>query len=102
MGLYLNGMTKSSETNMIWFSVNGNEWNAEWDFEKCPEGEYICVAVDNGAFIAFGVAYDKREYEVFRNPDDKRRKYWRTLPLKVIKEYAPNWADYIRGIEHGE
>jgi len=43
-------------------------------FSSIPEGKALIVAVDNGGFKAYALAYSQNELNVFNNPQDFRPK----------------------------
>lgn len=49
------------------------------------DGDFVTVCVvDNGPFEAAGIAFDKREMDRFKLPDDYRPKIWLKVPLQAV------------------
>lgn len=62
-----------------------------------PVGEYrlVCL-IDNGAFTAAGIAYDKAEYLAFARPDGRPRKWYAVKRELLTPEVAPDLPRYER------
>ncbi len=92
MGLYI-----EVENKLLWCINNGIFLHQGIDEPKIEYDEtdsFVVCLVDNGAFYAVGVAYDKRELAVFKKPDG-REKHWFLVDKELIKQNAPAWACYI-------
>lgn len=103
MGLYINGIGNTHNEKLDWLVENAEfaavqEAGADkpkLDYEECAkEGKRFICAVDNGPFVAVGVAFDKPELERFMYPDG-RDKAWFAVTLDKIKEMCPDWKDYM-------
>lgn len=46
------------------------------------------VLVDNGLFFAAGIAFDKKEYEIFTSPKDNRPKECFIVPIEKLKKVS--------------
>jgi len=83
MGYYINpvnGMDKEDwlyEYGSVVAAPNADRFN--FDGKTLP----VCL-VNNGLFKAAGIAFDKRELEIFLNPDDDRPKDWFLVSLEFI------------------
>ena len=53
------------------------------------DGKYGIVYVDNGAFDAIGIAFDRGEAQAFTDPRDNRDLCYFLFPEDKIKEYDP-------------
>lgn len=70
-----------------WLIKNGDMVRGQWDtFTRCPDDKLPVVLLDNGNFLAAGIAYCKEEYDVFTDPDDFRpKKYFLVDKEKLLK-----------------
>lgn len=66
-------------------------------YESFKNGSLPVVLVDNGLFKAAGIAYDKKEYEMFTRHDDTRPREVFSVPLKKLL----NVSDLERWIAKG-
>lgn len=55
-----------------------------------PEDKALIIDVDNGAFHAYGLVYDEREFKDFTYPSDVRRKRY----FLMDKIQAHKLSDY--------
>lgn len=86
MGIYVNPLTESKEH---WILRNGEEVPPHKLPQTAPVGEadtrLVCV-VSNGDFNAAAVAFSQDEYQVFRDPSDRRLKVWFSVPREKLLE----------------
>ncbi len=83
MGMYINPTNDMTKEQFLKAADAVILRNPAW---PAPMGKvYVCL-VDNGAFTAAGVAYDKREMEAFnyRSPDDLRPKLWLEVTINKL------------------
>ena len=96
MGLYLNPPTDKYE----WCQTYCEEHlkMSDFLFDSVADDEFLVVAVNNGIFVACGVAYDQQEYETFTDPDpkDTRAKEYFIMKRDIIKPYCDGWDKYVR------
>jgi type III restriction enzyme len=57
-----------------------DEWGGSFEFARGPSPVLLCVA-DNAQRAAWLFEHLTREYELLRNPDDKDRSRWVTIPI---------------------
>lgn len=82
MGYYINPADMSKES---WLSLNGRRisqldvGNFDFSGDELP----VCL-VNNGAFTAAGIAYDKSEAQAFNNPSDARPKIWYAVKRELL------------------
>lgn len=84
MGYYINPPDKSKEQFLKDHGTRittGQALAHDFASDSLP----ICF-VNNGAFTAAGIGYDKAEVETFANPDE-RPKFWFTVPRNLLKPY---------------
>jgi hypothetical protein len=84
MGFYINPVDGNSKE--YWLNHYGSpisQINELKDYKFDGKFFPVCL-VDNGMFTAAGIAYDKRELEVFSNPEDTRPKQWFEVNLDFI------------------
>lgn len=72
MGYYINPTDGSAKEQFLIEYAQEQPDTFKW--EDLKDGELPLVWVFNGAFSAVGVAYDKREFEMFTDPSDDRPK----------------------------
>lgn len=61
-----------------------------------PEGEIAVCLIDNGMFLAAGIAYSQAELETFAYPDGRTKVWWR-IPVDVARPYL--YGQAIEGID---
>lgn len=86
MGYYIDPEKESKEN---FLKTNGEEinWSVVKKFDYSQEKLPVCL-VDNGAFTAAGIVYDRQEAEAFLNPDG-RPKRWFLVPKGLLSTYLP-------------
>ena len=57
-----------------------DEWGATFEFARGPSPVLLCVA-DNAQRASWPFEHLTRDYELLRNPDDKDRTRWLTIPI---------------------
>ncbi len=73
MGIYID--PKDGSTKEDWLAKFATEVNSVvW--EELPKGTLPVVLVENAAFTAAGIAYDKRELLVFQSPDPRPTRWF--------------------------
>lgn len=88
MGYYVNVPGQPKE---IWLELNKTSISFTPPiFENVSSEDRIVILVDNGMFTAAGVAYDKREYEDFTDPNDRRQKLYYTVPYSKLVQVIPD------------
>lgn len=92
MGLYI-------QKKEAWLLKNGSFLFAgvgepTFNYDVTTDKQMIVCLVDNGAFTALGVAFDEREFNVFKRPDT-RMKAWFLLDVELIKENTVGWENYL-------
>ena len=90
MGMYINpsGMSKEDWLLNNAIPVKLQELsNFDWKSDKVP-----VALLDNGMFTAAGVCFNKEEFEVFSNPDG-RRKLWFTVSKEKLRQVSPDDYD---------
>lgn len=70
MGYYINPVNESKES---FLEREGLEV-PQTDWEKIPKDSLPVILINNGAFTAAGIGFDKREYEAFVDKRDRRPK----------------------------
>ena len=93
MGLYVepNGDKKKWCERFVEIKVGGNT-----HFNEFPKDCLPVCCVDNIAFYAVAVGYDKQEFDYFRDTPDDRDKSWHLVPKTILKENCPNWEMYVK------
>lgn len=84
MGCYINPNGRSKEE---WLSVFAMPVDGpDVEIEKT---EVLICWLDNGAFTAAGVAFDKKEKEDFVNGYDGRKYQWFKAPIEEVRKVSP-------------
>ncbi len=91
MGYYVN---PERQSKMSWLNDNGRMMGESVKSPPPPGYHYVCV-VNNGAFLAAGIAYDERERQAFAIPDD-REKLWFLVPDNKLIEIEPRVKDRLQ------
>jgi hypothetical protein len=88
MGIYINpeNMEKEDYLEKFGTSLDTKELDNLNNFLFEIENTLPVCLVNNGFFTAAGVAFDKREFQVFNNPEDIRLKKWYLMDIDKIKE----------------
>lgn len=82
MGLYLNAPRPQGKAK--WLVEQHGATILPFPAFRQGDEVTVCV-VDNGPFEAAGVAFSQREFAMFNDPDDFRRKVWLSLPFEKFK-----------------
>lgn len=89
MGYYIQTTEKTNKAETLMQEVPGTELIVgelpAW--KDIPDGMAILCAVSNGSFDAVGLAWCEEEYEQFKMPDRRPRK-WLLMPKKDAHELA--------------
>lgn len=99
MGVYINlEGSNSTGRKLGWCVANGNLITkpTEEDFDKLPKESMFVAVVDNVAYIALWVAYDKEEFLEMIDPREDREMTWFKIPVEKIK-LVSNLNDYLPG-----
>lgn len=96
MGLYIEPGTGKSD----WCGKNGTKLAEGTEapsilFSDVNENEFIVCVVDNVMFEAGAVAFSESEFECFKRPDG-RYKRWYSVRKELLEPICPAWNDYIR------
>lgn len=82
MGYYIN---PPGGDKVAWLLANGKR------LQQAPtsrtEGTHPVCLINNGVFLAAGIAYDQGELETF-SAEDGRSKYWFEVPDIALEEYC--------------
>jgi hypothetical protein len=107
MGLYVENIGNTPSDKMHWLMNNAELFTSssvgELQMRMDVTGampkmdEMLVCAVDNGAFVAVGVAFDLEERTKFNLKQDTRDKYWFLVKIDLLKEKCPLWDEYVRG-----
>ena len=99
MGYYINPPGESKESFLDREGVAvPNIPRITWD--SVPKGFLPVVIVNNGRFMAAGIAYDKRELDEFTDLEDLRpREIFMVKIEKLLGVTNPSFANYVK--EHG-
>ncbi|MCX6778630.1 MAG: hypothetical protein NTU97_00145 [Candidatus Magasanikbacteria bacterium] len=97
MGQYVNPPHGTKET---WLNANGiMAPMSRITWSDVPTGMLPVILVNNGAFTAAGVAYDKDELAAFQTPSDTRpRKVFFVTTAKLV-EVIPGFGEFAQ--RHG-
>lgn len=82
MGFYIN---PSNMTKTQWLNINAVCIHADEPPVEINKDEVKLCLIDNGAFLALGIAYSKMEYEVFKS-NDGRRKLWYFAMIEDVEK----------------
>ena len=82
MGFYIN---PSNMTKPQWLDINAVCIHADEPPVKIHKDEIKLCLIDNGMFLALGIAYSKMEYEVFKSNDHRRKLWYRATTEDVEK-----------------
>jgi hypothetical protein len=88
MGYYIQGPTNSKAARLIELGGEPFDW-ANTPFHSIPPNKVAVIVCYNGPFDAAGIAYDEREYKVFTDPKDKRKRQGYLLDKSVVKKECP-------------
>lgn len=83
MGCYI---SPSQETKESFLAREGRVINVN-DFTAEPNELPVCL-VDNGAFNAAAVAFDRAELHRFSDVNDQRPKVWYLVPIDKLAEVS--------------
>ena len=89
MGCYVNPCAQSKTEFLVKEGVQVRSENAQITETHLP----VCL-VDNGAFMAAGVAFNERELKEFQRPDG-RNKVWFQVPREKLRTVS-DLASYER------
>jgi len=95
MGLYI-----EVEDKAAWLMINGtNIVPNSFTAESIKDEDFLVCLIDNGPFLAAGVAYNEQElgYILKEVTDEKdaRPKFFFEVPKKLLKDVCPSWNDYV-------
>jgi len=92
MGLYVEVNDKER-----WLIQNGSSYNnfSPIPFSEIPKESFAVCLVDNGMFFAAAVAFDEDEYEAFKNPDGRPKK-WFYVEKKYLEKVCPSYEYYVK------
>lgn len=93
MGMYMEDSDKRKWLQEVGSFIDCGVEPTTINFKDVPENSMIVCLVDNGAFLAAGVAFDEREFEVF-NKEDGRWKEWYFVSRSELAEKCPMWKEY--------
>jgi hypothetical protein len=57
-------------------------------WKDVPEDKAVIVVMDNGMFEVAGFAYDEKEFNTFRRPEDRRPKTFLLMDRKLAEELS--------------
>lgn len=85
MGSYINPRDQSKEA---WLKAHAQEIESPPAWEDVPAGYLPVCMVQNPGFTAAGIAYSPTEYEVFKTPDNRPKKWFiaKTEELKAVSD----------------
>lgn len=87
MGYYIE--TSSRNDKAKWLVDNAKAMITFAPVAGTAEMIPVCV-VDNGAFEAAAIAFDKDELEVFEDPRDERFRMWLSVPRAEVLRLCPH------------
>ena len=100
MGLYIDGV----EGGLIldWLNERGamvavakEGYSEDIKHLKLTPDEILVCVVDNGDFLATGVAINYNERMRFNDALDTRYKVWFKMRRDIVKPVASRWCDYM-------
>lgn len=94
MGAYLNPVAMDKEEWLEHFGVRMPDGMTREDYEDIPRDQMLVCLVNNGSFVAAGIAFDEREFASFADPTDHRPKKWWMVPTEKLMG-ASNLRSYI-------
>ncbi len=95
MGAYVNPRTGNK---LSWLLDHGEPTRltkAQELIENTPTDCLAICLIDNGAFQALGIGFDKREIADFAIPDG-RMKLWYFAPIVELHKVSPELAGYMK------
>ena len=89
MGAYVNPVGNTKEE---WLATNATSItsNAPTSTDYLPDHLPVCL-MDNGSFTAAGIAFNERELQAFKQPNDLRDKIWFLVATEKLMD--PNVSD---------
>jgi hypothetical protein len=99
MGLYMNGFAENNHKAAVLATLDGvTEFiDIVPVFLKVKSGNMLIAVVENGPFDAAAVAFNKDEFKEFTRTNDFRAIRYFSVPVEVIKEFAPDFEKYVKG-----
>ena len=98
MGYYIEGC--EGKTKVGWLEANTTiiplaiVTADDWEYEDKKDNVLICL-INNGPFLAAGIAYSLQEFKCFNTPDG-REKIWFSVPKSAAIKNNPNVAHYLK------
>jgi len=93
MGLYI----EPEINKLMWCERHGIRLtNVDKEFyNNTPEGYILVCLVDNGAFHAGLVAFNRQEFNYVLDNPDNRPKTWYLIQKRDVKSVSPRWDDFM-------
>lgn len=85
MGAYVNC---ENETKESWLEREGEEV-ASVEYDSLPENTLPVSCLDNGMFSAAGIGFSKSEWEMFNDPNDRRKKRLFLVDINKLHTVSP-------------
>jgi len=96
MGLYIEVPHKAD-----WLINNGTPIvPSDFTPESIRDEDFLVCLIDNGAFLAAGVAFCEQELkyilEEMADDKDSRPKFYFEVSKELLKPVCPGWNDYVK------